>query len=226
MSAPAKPASNWSKLKSKVSKPRTKQDDAEKVVEEFKAAKLSPKLKANYIGLDCEMVGIGPDGTQSALARCCLVDYDGEVIYDEFVRPPGYVTDFRTKWSGVRKKDLRQGTAISLLECQTAVANLLKDKVLVGHALRNDLDVLMLSHPRTMIRDTATFRPYMRVSFTIYFLHLVNQTNSMNISSFPIPSGFLLFSLSHSHSPSFTFSHPNCISFSPFIPPAGARQTR
>jgi RNA exonuclease 4 len=43
------------------------------------------------------------------------------------------------------------------------VADLIKDKVLVGHALQNDLDVLMLSHPRTMIRDTAKYRPYMRV---------------------------------------------------------------
>jgi RNA exonuclease 4 len=153
---------------------------------------LSEKLKANYVGLDCEMVGIGLDGKQSALARCCLVNYDGEVIYDEFVRPPGFVTDFRTKYSGVRKKDLRQGTAITLLEvgtrahlsyenslhvvyccclfvtfihqCQTRVADLIKGKVLVGHALQNDLDVLMLSHPRTMIRDTAKYRPYMRVS--------------------------------------------------------------
>ena len=172
MSAIAKPVSNWSKLKNKVSKPKVKEEEAKKTLEEVKPAKLSAKLKANYVGLDCEMVGIGPDGTQSALARCCLVDYDGEVIYDEFVRPPGFVTDFRTKWSGVRKKDLRQGTAISLQECQTAVANILKDKVLVGHALRNDLDVLMLSHPRTMIRDTATFRPYMRVRLNFLSIDL------------------------------------------------------
>ena len=38
-----------------------------------------------------------------------------------------------------------------------------KDKILVGHALENDLDVLMLGHPKKMIRDTATFKPYMRV---------------------------------------------------------------
>jgi RNA exonuclease 4 len=39
---------------------------------------------------------------------------------------------------------------------------MLKGKILVGHALKNDLSVLMLSHPRSMIRDTATFKPYMR----------------------------------------------------------------
>ena len=110
--------SNWSKLKSKVvgTKPTVNKESEETVVPEKKTAVVNEKTKALYVGLDCEMVGIGPNGTQSALARCCMVDFDGNVIYDEFVRPPGFVTDFRTKYSGVRKKDLRQGTAISLLE--------------------------------------------------------------------------------------------------------------
>ena len=125
-------------------------------------ASLSPHQKAKYIGLDCEMVGIGTDGKQSALARCCLVDFDGNTVYDKFVRPKAFVTDFRTQWSGVRKQDLRAGEAITFAECQQDVAHLLKSKILVGHALSNDLDVLMLSHPRTMIRDTARFPPYMR----------------------------------------------------------------
>jgi hypothetical protein len=118
MSATKLPAgSNWSKLKSKVVS--TKKKDVAVPAKDEKSDMsdhLSEKLKANYVGLDCEMVGIGLDGKQSALARCCLVNYDGEVIYDEFVRPPGFVTDFRTKYSGVRKKDLRQGTAITLSE--------------------------------------------------------------------------------------------------------------
>ena len=118
--------------------------------------------KIKYVGLDCEMVGLGHSGKQNALARCCLVDFDGNKIYDKFVRPPGVVTDFRTKWSGVRRKDLRKGEAISLEECQNEVAALIKNKILIGHALKNDLDVLLLSHPRKMIRDTATYRFFMR----------------------------------------------------------------
>ena len=39
----------------------------------------------------------------------------------------------------------------------------MKNKVLVGHALKNDLDVLFLSHPKLRIRDTSRFKPYMRV---------------------------------------------------------------
>ena len=62
----------------------------------------------------------------------------------------------------MRPKDLKYGSAISFQECQKDVAAVLKGKILVGHALKNDLDVLLLSHPRAMIRDTATYRPYMR----------------------------------------------------------------
>lgn len=50
---------------------------------------LSDDIKGKYVGLDCEMVGIGPDGKQSALARACVVDFNGNVLYDRFVRPPG-----------------------------------------------------------------------------------------------------------------------------------------
>jgi len=123
---------------------------------------VSQELRQNYVGLDCEMVGLGPTGKQSALARCCLVDFDGEVVYDQFVRPKGFVTDFRTKYSGVRSSDIRRGEAVTFEECQAAVAVLLKGKTLVGHALRNDLDVMMLGHPRIQIRDTAKYKPLMR----------------------------------------------------------------
>jgi interferon-stimulated exonuclease-like 2 len=118
MGKEAKLVSNWSKLKGKVAK--AKPVYVKPIVEEEKVAPAPTRLKAKekelYVGLDCEMVGIGPEGKQSALARCCLVSFEGEVLYDEYVRPPGYVTDFRTKYSGIRKSDLRQGTAITLQE--------------------------------------------------------------------------------------------------------------
>lgn len=76
----------------------------------------SDEEKAKYIALDCEMVGIGTTGKMSALARCALVDYDGNKIYDKYVRPKSFVTDFRTKYSGIRVQDLRQGHAITFEE--------------------------------------------------------------------------------------------------------------
>ena len=123
-------------------------------------------MKKVVVGLDCEMVGLGDKGKENALARCSLVDFDGNVLYDKIIRPKGFVTDFRTKWSGIKKSDLRKDkdNVVTLEECQKAVAELLKNKILVGHALQNDFRVLLLSHPRSKIRDTSFYRPYMRVS--------------------------------------------------------------
>ncbi len=125
-----------------------------------RSARLPAHIRDQYRGLDCEMVGIGPTGKKSVLARCCVTNFEGDVLFDSYVRPQDFVTDFRTEWSGVRRKNLRN--AISLSECQTEVAALLRDKILVGHALQNDLKVLLLSHPHTHIRDTARYKPYMR----------------------------------------------------------------
>lgn len=41
---------------------------------------LTPAEKAQYVGLDCEMVGVGPGGRRSVLARCCMVDWEGSVM--------------------------------------------------------------------------------------------------------------------------------------------------
>ena len=58
--------------------------------------KVPEDAKARYLALDCEMVGIGADGKQSALARVSLVDWYGGVVLDTFVKVPSRVTDFRT----------------------------------------------------------------------------------------------------------------------------------
>lgn len=122
--------------------------------------------KQKYIAIDCEMVGIGTDGVKSALARASVVNWDGEVLLDTFVRVPERVTDFRTRVSGVRAKDIsvKNDDAIDHEECRLKVGELLMDKILVGHALKNDLSALMISHPRHDIRDTARYKPFMRAT--------------------------------------------------------------
>ena len=60
-----------------------------------------------YVAMDCEMVGVGPKGSESVLARCSIVNWHGAVLLDTFVRPQEKVTDYRTWVSGVRAKDLK-----------------------------------------------------------------------------------------------------------------------
>merc|ERR1712226_407612 len=126
--------------------------------------RLSDEIKDKYRAVDCEMVGIGIDGKISALARASVTNWDGEILLDTFVKVPSKVTDFRTKWSGVKARDLKSEKAMSVEDCRSKVSALLKGKVLVGHALKNDLDALMLTHPKENIRDTARYRPYQRLA--------------------------------------------------------------
>lgn len=123
-------------------------------------AGLSPSVEAGkYIAIDCEMVGVGPTpDIDSALARVSVVNYHGQQLYDSFVLPKEAVTDYRTAVSGITPHLLRSARPLEVV--QADIVKLLDGKVLVGHALRNDLDALMLGHPKRDIRDTSRHPPY------------------------------------------------------------------
>lgn len=67
--------------------------------------------------MDCEMVGVGPH-QESGLARCSLVDINGDVLYDKFIRPEGEITNYRTRVSGITRQHMEQATpfAVARLE--------------------------------------------------------------------------------------------------------------
>ncbi|KAG0366685.1 ribonuclease H-like domain-containing protein [Gamsiella multidivaricata] len=111
-----------------------------------------------YVGIDCEMVGVGPEGIQSALARVSIVNYYGVTILDLYVRPMERVTDFRTEVSGITPKLLVN--AVDFKDAQKQVADVLEDKVVVGHAVHNDFKALLLDHPQRLIRDTSRYQPF------------------------------------------------------------------
>lgn len=55
-------------------------------------------------------------------------------------------------------------TARSFEEVQTDIAAILKDRVLVGHAVKNDLEAIMLGHPKRDMRDTSKFSGFRKFS--------------------------------------------------------------
>lgn len=124
------------------------------------------------MAIDCEMVGVGPDGEDSILARVSIVNQFGKCIYDKYVKPTEKVTDYRTAVSGIRPEDIKDGernemsckeqlkVSLFLMFCfwcflshvclsagadvqivQREVANILEGRVVVGHAIHNDLKV-------------------------------------------------------------------------------------
>ncbi|KAK6134539.1 hypothetical protein DH2020_031709 [Rehmannia glutinosa] len=114
----------------------------------------------DVVAMDCEMVGVSSSGNKSALGRVTLVNKFGNVVYDEYVRPVDYVVDFRTEISGIRPRDLRKAKNFNVV--QKTVAEMINGKILVGHALRNDLKALLLSHPKKDIRDTSEYAPFLK----------------------------------------------------------------
>jgi len=121
---------------------------------------LSAVLTTSHVlSMDCEMVGVGPGGKESALARVSIVDARGGVVLDTHVVVAEPVTDYRTWVSGILPHHVaaRSPTANSYSATQGCVAELLKGRILVGHAVQNDLRSLMLDHPRRATRDTSNW---------------------------------------------------------------------
>ncbi|XP_034030275.1 interferon-stimulated 20 kDa exonuclease-like 2 isoform X2 [Thalassophryne amazonica] len=117
------------------------------------AGQKSAAVPTKYLAIDCEMVGSGPNGCISQLARCSIVSHEGDVIYDKFINPSVPVTNYRTRWSGIRRRDLIRATPYS--EARKEILKLLNGKVVIGHAIHNDFKVLAYYHPPALTRDTS-----------------------------------------------------------------------
>ncbi|KAK7919688.1 hypothetical protein WMY93_010972 [Mugilogobius chulae] len=114
------------------------------------------------VAIDCEMVGVGPGGEDSILARVSLVNQFGKCIYDKYVKPTEKVTDYRTHVSGIRPEDIKDGENIDTVRKE--VAEILRGRTVVGHAIHNDLKILLLDHPKKKIRDTQKYEPFKKIS--------------------------------------------------------------
>ena len=139
---------------------------------------MAPKQARHYVALDCEMVGTrdvdeAPSSIRthdpkenSVLARVSIVDYNLDVLYDAYVIQPLSVkiSDFRTPWSGITPYHLRPENKMtkpkSFACVHEEVKTLLQGRVLVGHALKGDLGVLGIEHPKVMLRDTSKHPPF------------------------------------------------------------------
>ena len=94
----------------------------------------------------------------SVAGRCSIVDYNGRVLYDEYIRPNEEILSFRTRWSGITPSDMY--SAIPFDRAQAEILDLLDDCIVVGHSIVNDTDSLKIElPPQERVRDTSHYVP-------------------------------------------------------------------
>ena len=124
---------------------------------------------SRVVAIDCEMVGCFPDDASlsqwrmrgkkrkplevSKAGRCSIVDYHGNVLYDSYIRPNEPITSFRTRYSGITKRHMKNATPID--RARLEILDILRDKIVVAHDINNDLDALSITLPPDVIRDTS-----------------------------------------------------------------------
>lgn len=110
----------------------------------------------NVLTVDCEMISTSEE--RFALARVSFIDWDGNVVLDELVKPPGTVTDYLTQYSGITKEMMEPVTQ-TLAELQAKLKDVLTPRtILLGHSLDSDLRALRISFP--FIVDTTLIYPH------------------------------------------------------------------
>jgi RNA exonuclease 4 len=115
-----------------------------------------------YFCLRCGTVGIGPGGTDVAVGRVTLVNWENQVVFDTFVKVSVRVTDYRTAETGITAQALCSEKAQELEDVRAKVSVIIKGKIMIGHGLEMDLLALGVVHPWCDVRDTANYAPYMK----------------------------------------------------------------
>ena len=112
----------------------------------------------SILAMDCEMCRV--EGGEMALTRVSLVEWDGNVLLDELVKPDRPIIDYLTPYSGITPAQLEKVTT-SLKDIQDRLLKEITPKhILIGHSLNADLMALKLTHP--FIIDTSILYPHPR----------------------------------------------------------------
>jgi RNA exonuclease 4 len=108
------------------------------------------------IALDCEMM---QSNIGQVLGRVSVVNYEGEIIFDTFVcyPEPINITNTDEAFSGIGWNDIDpQNGAQPFSEVQVYLAELLRDRIVIGHDIQKDLKVISMDLPTHILFGPQT----------------------------------------------------------------------
>ncbi|XP_011213156.3 putative exonuclease GOR [Bactrocera dorsalis] len=112
-----------------------------------------PKVYA----LDCEMFHTGRG---LALTKVTMIGFDGQLVYQNFVRPETPIVDHNRRFSGVTDREVFKSKrpVKTLSEVQRDLLQIIDaNSILIGHGLENDLRVLQMVH-KTVVDTSIVFK--------------------------------------------------------------------
>jgi RNA exonuclease 1 len=138
-----------------------KLSDGDAPADQIEAGSLTQGRKV--LAMDCEMCITSPEGVGPqvfSLTRISIIDWDGQVVMDEFVKPENPITNYLTQYSGITPEML-EGVTTTLADVQQKLLEILTPQaILIGHSLNSDFNALHITHP--FIIDTALLFPHPR----------------------------------------------------------------
>lgn len=92
------------------------------------------------------------------LTQVTLLDYRGQVVYDELCKPSNRILNYNTKFTGLEPGDLDE-VYKTLADVQRDLLEMISaESILIGHGLDSDLKALKMFHGN--IVDTAELFPH------------------------------------------------------------------
>eukprot|EP01059_Diplonema_ambulator_P005574 TRINITY_DN15338_c0_g1_i1.p1 TRINITY_DN15338_c0_g1~~TRINITY_DN15338_c0_g1_i1.p1 ORF type:complete len:602 (+),score=179.26 TRINITY_DN15338_c0_g1_i1:29-1807(+) len=123
---------------------------------ETKEADRVLKDSEKIIVIDCEMC-LTEHGSE--LTRVSVLNWCGEVLYDELVKPHNEIVNYLTIYSGITAEMLENvSTTLEDVRSTILTRYLYKEVTIIGHSLENDLKALKIIHHN--VCDTTMLYPH------------------------------------------------------------------